>query len=366
MHEERSFSYHVRTLVDLLEVLILTQHGALDFTGISAEGAAEDLTDVVARMAGVMASTWEEIGDLPLMNDSEELPEQLVQWVIAKASGQSRLRLPNAGDRCQGSGFLVGSVGPWGGAFDVGKAGPDHQMGHAHADHLSFEIWHGGKKLVCDSGTATYDEGEKRQRYRSTLAHNTVRIDGVDSLETWGCFRVGQRPKRHVAEIVEQKNSRIQWFGQHDGYRHLAGEPTHGRRFCMDAQGVFVLDRIEGRGRHFVESLLHLHPRIALERCSAERLEWSTVETLQKVFEWPPELSDCRRSVWQWQIEDGAAGKGFAVALWPVGCEMSVEMDRGFYAPAFSIELECAVLRLRGSCSSPSHLGWIILSDVAG
>ncbi|GAI52895.1 unnamed protein product, partial [marine sediment metagenome] len=182
MHEERSFSYHIKALLDLLEVVTLAQCGAFRSMGSKGQEAAQRLGRLVARMAGAVASTWEQVSDLPLMNDSEEVPQQIAELAIARASSVVGLSLPSTGDRCNGSGYLVGSVGPWSAVLDVGPAGPDHQMGHAHADHLGFEVWYRRRKLVCDSGNVTYNEGHKRQWYRSTAAHNTVRIEGQDSL----------------------------------------------------------------------------------------------------------------------------------------------------------------------------------------
>src|SRR5207247_7691896 len=75
------------------------------------------------------------------------------------------------------SGYLV---------FDAGAIGPDHQPAHGHADTLSFELSHRGRRIVTDTGVFTYAPGEQRRYDRSTAAHNTVEIDRRDQSELWG------------------------------------------------------------------------------------------------------------------------------------------------------------------------------------
>jgi hypothetical protein len=45
---------------------------------------------------------------------------------------------------------------------------------------------------------------------------------------------------------------------EHDGYRRLAGRPTHRRRFEISEQGMVVRDRVRGRGFHSLISRLHI------------------------------------------------------------------------------------------------------------
>ena len=51
---------------------------------------------------------------------------------------------------------------------------------HAHADALSVEVRHGGVDVLVDPGTYCYHgEPEWRSYFRSTLAHNTIEVDGT-------------------------------------------------------------------------------------------------------------------------------------------------------------------------------------------
>lgn len=54
---------------------------------------------------------------------------------------------------------------------------------HNHADFLSFEFYSKGKNIFIDPGTYLYGKDDRwRFYFRKTMAHNTVEIDGNDSL----------------------------------------------------------------------------------------------------------------------------------------------------------------------------------------
>ena len=48
------------------------------------------------------------------------------------------------------------------------------------------------KDVILDSGTYTYQIGEDRNNYRSTLAHNTICVDNKNSSDIWSAFRVAK------------------------------------------------------------------------------------------------------------------------------------------------------------------------------
>ena len=65
---------------------------------------------------------------------------------------------------------------------DLSEVGASYIPGHAHADTLSFELSLFGKRLFVNSGTSSYSLGPERHRQRSTIAHNTVCVSGVNTL----------------------------------------------------------------------------------------------------------------------------------------------------------------------------------------
>jgi hypothetical protein len=141
----------------------------------------------------------------------------------------------------------------------AGAHGPDFQLGHAHADLLSFEASVGARRLVTDTGTGVYDAGAARDRLRSTAAHNTVQLDGAELLEAWGSFRSGRRGRASV--LGRGRAGPVAWLhAAHDAWSFLPGRPRHERLLAVAPSRIVVLDLVRGAGRHRLRSALHLHP----------------------------------------------------------------------------------------------------------
>jgi hypothetical protein len=307
------------------------------------------------------------VGELPLLNDSQEVRREMIAWAIANAPGGRPLVLPSTRQRLEGSGCLVGRQGPWAAAFDVGAGGPQHQMGHAHADGLTFELWHQGRKLVCDSGNATYQVGEKRLWYRGAAAHNTVRADGQDSMEVWRSFRVGRRPRHCVGQVLQEDGGLTRWYGEHDGYAHLRGHPVHRRWFAMGEQVVQAHDRVEGGAEHLIESYLHFHPDVTIEAAASPAFSLKDLEAFAGALPGSVLADELSSSAWLWRTGDtsDAAAQGCVIAYWPSRLSMAVERRDCTYAPALNVERPAACLRLGGRCRLPLECGWLIVSGLS-
>jgi uncharacterized heparinase superfamily protein len=243
-HYERTPHYHALVLQDLLEVRALL-----------GERSPGWLTGAVARMAGFLAYLLPEDGALPLFGDTwhgEPAPRAL----LAEA-GAARPPAPGVPERA--SGLVVLRAGPVHAVLRAGAHGPDFQLGHAHADLLSFEASVGPRRLVTDTGTGVYDAGPVRARLRSTAAHNTVQLDGAELLEAWGSFRTGRRG----CAAVRGRGSAggFEWLhAGHDAWSFLPGHPRHERLLAVSRERVLVLDAVLGAGRHVLRSALHMHP----------------------------------------------------------------------------------------------------------
>jgi uncharacterized heparinase superfamily protein len=141
----------------------------------------------------------------------------------------------------------------------TGPHGPDYQLGHAHADLLSFDASFGALRVVTDTGTGVYAEGPVRRHLRSTSAHNTIQLDDAELLEAWSSFRSGRRGRARV--VARGENERFAWLvAQHDGYAWLAGSPRPQRLWLVGDDEIWVLDAVLGSGRHRIANRLHLHP----------------------------------------------------------------------------------------------------------
>lgn len=151
-------------------------------------------------------------------------------------------------------------------AIDGGMMAPDELPAHGHADTFTYEVTAGTTPIVVDSGVYEYAATERRQFGRSTAAHSTVQVDGVDHAEVYGSFRVGRRAHPHGVAF-ESDGGRSRFAGHFDGYARLLGDDVrvHRRMEVDDAAGsLTVLDRVTGQGAHRVETRVHLSPGVAV------------------------------------------------------------------------------------------------------
>jgi len=143
--------------------------------------------------------------------------------------------------------------------IDAAPIGPSYLPGHGHADALSFELSVFGQRVLVNAGTSCYGNSAERQRQRGTAAHNTLVIDGQDSSEVWGGFRVARRA--HISALALKRETAVTVQAAHDGYRRLSGRNTHRRTWSLEAQCLRIEDGVSGK---FGKSCayFHLHPQI--------------------------------------------------------------------------------------------------------
>ena len=261
-HFELSPMYHQLMLFRLLDCINLLQNNQwLQGEGEWLQAFLEDKAVQMLRWLGVMSY---KSGEIPFFNDSAnniaptstelfEYADRLslgsghvehVKWVDLPESGYSRIDL---------SGAVV--------LIDRAAVGPDYLPGHAHADTLSFELSLYGQRVVVNSGTSVYGAGKQRQLERGTAAHATVVIDGENSSEVWGGFRVARRAKV-FNRAQHEKGGVLHLSACHDGYKRLTGKPVHCREWLFAQEVITVKDTISGKGEHEVMSVLPLHPDV--------------------------------------------------------------------------------------------------------
>ena len=158
------------------------------------------------------------------------------------------------------SGYVRVSRGPMVALLDVAPLGPDYLPGHGHADTLSFELSVDGQRVLVNSGTGVYGVGEERLRQRGTAAHNTVEVDGENSSEVWGGFRVARRARPF--DVSAKGHGEVwQVRGSHDGYRRLPGGVTHRRTWLISESELTVEDELFG-GFGSAVAYFHFHPGV--------------------------------------------------------------------------------------------------------
>jgi hypothetical protein len=167
---------------------------------------------------------------------------------------------------------------------------------HAHADALSLEVRHDGIDILADPGTYCYHgEPEWRLYFRSTKAHNTVRVDDRDQSASAGPFLW----RRHAATTVLRDETGVDgdqmWEAVHDGYQRLSlGSVRHQRAVRLMADHtVVVSDLLTSRGNCPVELLFHLGPLVTAVVDGAEaHLTWpGSAGPLHATLSLPGELT---------------------------------------------------------------------------
>lgn len=233
-HYERSPSYHCQVLGDLVDIrdLLLT-------TG-RRRPRLDDAIEAMQRWLGVMLTSD---GQLAQMNDSWELSADTIDLLGPRLAAQpSTVALAS-------SGYVVLRNERAQCTVDVGDPCPPDLPAHAQADCLSLELAVDGERVVVDPGTTTY-EGAQRAWERSTMAHNTVTVDGQDQTEVWGSFRAGRLAPAFL-DLLEGGDEPVV-SAHHTGYIGLEGSPIHRRTVRLLPDALEVTDELLGSGQHEV------------------------------------------------------------------------------------------------------------------
>ena len=149
---------------------------------------------------------------------------------------------------------------------DAGPLGYLSIAAHGHADCLSLTLSLDGSQVLVDPGTYCYhDDVTWRDYFRSTAAHNTVRIDGIDQSEMAGPFMWLSKAEAHV-ESLGLSGDEQHVRACHDGYTRLADPVKHEREVRLDAAGasLAVIDRLDCAAPHRVERFWHFAEAFAV------------------------------------------------------------------------------------------------------
>ena len=159
------------------------------------------------------------------------------------------------------SGLAVGALGETQAIFLAVPNGIAGRGSHTHNDKLSIILRIAGEEFLTDSGTYCYTrDPDRRNRLRSTAAHNTVMIDGEQqnrfSTTPGALFTISDDAK--VSPIVEKLiGDTLSFTASHDGYRRIG--VTHTRTVTLDPnRGVLIEDDFTGNGEHEFEASWHL------------------------------------------------------------------------------------------------------------
>lgn len=149
--------------------------------------------------------------------------------------------------------------------LDAGTVGLRGQGAHAHNDTLSFELQAGGEDLIVDPGTGAYTPDlAVRDAFRSTAAHNTVRVDGEEINPLPGIpFSLPGIDRPAIKRALFRRNFDLV-EAEHQGYMRLEDPVRHRRVLLLNrvARHFVIEDRLEGMARHRLEWFFHLAPGV--------------------------------------------------------------------------------------------------------
>ncbi|MBU6533592.1 alginate lyase family protein [Streptomyces sp. NPDC057245] len=194
---------------------------------------------------------------------------------------------------------LRGPAGIWC-RCDGGPHGFLSIAAHAHADALSVEVRHEGVDVLADPGTYCYHGQPVWRRYfRSTLAHNTLELDGTDQSVSGGPFLWTRHARSRVLSVRTSDEGVSHWCAEHDGY----GRSVHRRRVELTetTSELRVVDEVRGEGRA-VRLAFHLGPAVTADLAGSRAvLTWNRDgEERSAVLDLPGRLS--------WRTHRGETG----------------------------------------------------------
>jgi len=271
-HFERSPMYHSLLLWDICDLIYLAE-----LTGLEELRKRVPQWKLVLQrgMVWMQAMTHPD-GDIAFFNDATlgiaPSLEKLRQY--AEQLGLNQISEKVSADRLfvmKDSGFIIIYLPGNGKAIiDAGNIGPSYQPGHAHAETLSFELSLFGQRVFVNSGIYCYGKGEERQRQRGTASHNTLVVDGQNSSEIWGGFRVARRARVEALDISSTAE-KICISSSHNGYNRLPGKVLHQRKWEFASHRITITDTLSGI---FSEAkvFFFLHPDIQAESISSNEI----------------------------------------------------------------------------------------------
>ena len=215
---------------------------------------------------------------------------------------------------------------------------------HAHADALAIEVRAGGVDLLADPGTYCYAaEPDWRAYFRSTLAHNTLEVGGVDQSVAAGPHLWTRQARAELEEASGLDEGPVaSWQATHQGYRRLRPPAVHRRRVLLDrrARRLVVEDRLDTEGGHDCRLAFHLGPEVA---CA--------LEDGQAVLEWPGDHSR-RRAV-----------LALPGALTWSRLEGETDPKAGWYSPTFGVRVPAVTLLGTGRVGGGQVLRTVLQFD---
>lgn len=178
VHKEHSPSYLVVTLNLFISINDFIHQFNMD---------KPELTDAIKKMEDYLAYLVQPDGTLPLLGDSvlsnvnsfdpNTLQSDQFKYIVTK--GTQGIKPINDAFYADGGIAIFRKMWNVDMPFYFLLTAAYHSNVHKHADDLSFLLTYGKTNFFVDSGRYSYNETDSYRKYfRSTMAHNTITVDG--------------------------------------------------------------------------------------------------------------------------------------------------------------------------------------------
>ena len=236
-------------LLDLYQALVLARRPLPDQLATSIE-----------NLAAALRLLTHPDGGLALFNDSSEENAAEVSLALSRAAALRNGELRDLNQLPQ-SGFQRVAAGKTVLIADAGAPPPHGFDGHAHAGTLSFEMSHGGERIIVNCGAHPVAP-EWRAVQGATAAHSTLVVDDTNSSMLLPFGGLALTPKSVLAR--REATEAGQWLDlRHNGYEEPFGL-SHRRRLFLSADGNELMGEeiLTGRGGNAFALRFHLHPAV--------------------------------------------------------------------------------------------------------
>lgn len=248
-HFELSPMYHLLVLHRILDSIYL-----LNKSNFPSERLRNRLKIYAPKMLGWVQQMQLTNGCLPAFNDSAEGYGPGIRAVLRLSA---ELKIDTFITPLKESGFRKLKNRNFELVVDVNGLSPSEAPGHSHADTFHFILNVFGDPFIIDTGVSTYTKGKERSYERSTMAHNTVSIGGLNQSEIYDSFRVGRR-----ASVIHlhDKNNEIE--GTHNGYSYRG--ILHTRKIILKNDYLEIVDSVQSKKPVNCRAFLHIDKKSGL------------------------------------------------------------------------------------------------------
>ncbi len=285
-HFELSPMYHSILLMDLLELISLAKASDID----ALENRVDSWINIALKSLSWMDIMQHPDGEIAFFNDAsfgiappnsvvEKYASEIIPSFHASRNIQSTMLKQIY---LKYSGYTIVQNNVYKALLDTAKIGASYLPGHAHADTLSFELSLNKHRFLVNSGTSMYGFSEEREIQRSTKSHNTVVVDGLNSSEIWGGFRVANRAEPFGLN-TEIKKDELIVSCSHNGYLMSKHKSVHSRVWTFMRNALVINDIITGDAKQCI-AYFYLHPDVKITKYDNKIIELKLGKSFIKCY----------------------------------------------------------------------------------